>query len=680
MTAPSVLSGRRTALGGIVVLGLGALVVLLLLGGGAPRPEPAGLPDPGPWTGWGLPVLTYLGLLLGIAVVGALLVPPLTMPGGGELGGRAFRAVRTVGPLALAWFLVTVGVLVLTYSDQFAVPVRHVRPEEVWGFARGVDQGRALLVQAALALVIAAASRFALTAREVGVLLVLAVATLMPPVFTGHSAAAGSHDTAVVSLLLHVGAAGVWVGGVVALWWHLGSAPALRAVAARRFARVATWCLGVTAVSGVVNALVRLGGPTGFVTSDYGRGALVKVLLLGVVALVAFFSREVALGRLAQDGRGWRDLTVLTGIEVGVLAVATALGVGLGRTPPPVGEIYTSLAESLLGGPVPPALTPYRLLTELTPSGIGLAILGLGGTAYAVGVLSLRRQGVRWGAGRTVSWYLGLALVGYATIGGLGTYSHAMFSAHMAAHMVLSMIAPILLVLGAPVTLALRTLPGADAPGGRGPRHWLSGVLRSRPVRVLTHPVVAAILFVGSLYAIYFSTLFEALMRNHLGHAFMELHFLLVGCLYFEVLVGNAPVPRRPSHFARLGLLLVVMPFHSFFAIAVMNESTVIGGGYYRLLDRPYATDLLQDQYVGGSLTWALGEVPMVLLLMTLVIQWYRSDAREAVRHDRRADRDDDAELVAYNRMLGGLAAHDDELRTVDRGAVDRGAGGAGRR
>ncbi len=168
--------------------------------------------------------------------------------------------------------------------------------------------------------------------------------------------------------------------------------------------------------------------------------------------------------------------------------------------------------------------------------------------------------------------------------------------------------------------------------------------------------------------------------RNALGHAFMELHFLLVGCLYFEVLVGNAPVPRRPSHFARLGLLLVVMPFHSFFAIAVMNESTVIGGGYYRLLDRPYATDLLQDQYVGGSLTWALGEVPMVLLLMTLVIQWYRSDAREAVRHDRRADRDDDAELAAYNRMLGGLAAHDDELRTVDRGAVDRGAGGAGRR
>ena len=150
-------------------------------------------------------------------------------------------------------------------------------------------------------------------------------------------------------------------------------------------------------------------------------------------------------------------------------------------------------------------------------------------------------------------------------------------------------------------------------------------------------------------------------MENHLGHAFMEVHFLIVGCLFFEVLVGDAPVPRRLPHLARLGLLLLVVPFHAFFAITVMSADTVIGGRYYALLDRGFAADLLADQYLGGSLTWALGEVPMVLVLVVLVAQWYRSDTRDAQRHDRRSDRDDDAELTAYNLMLSTLSDRDRE-------------------
>ena len=662
MSPVSTPRARRLTATGMVAAGLLALYLLLALGGGAPVPEPRGLPDPGPVTGWALPVLTYAGQLLGIAVVGALLVPVLmTTATTGELSGRAFRAVRTVAPLSLVWGVVTLTLLLLTYSDQFAVPIRHLDLHEVWGFARTVDQGQSLLVQALMVMVLAVASRFALTMRETSYLLVLAVLALLPPVFTGHSASAGSHDTAVVSLLLHVGAVTVWAGAVVALWWHLGSAASARQRAARRFAQIAGWCFGITAVSGIVNALVRLGTPAAFVTSDYGRGALVKVVLLGVLGVVAARSRAVTLGRMAPDGRGGRDLGVLTGVEALIMAVAVALGVGLSRTPPPVGAIYTSAGEDVLGGPIPPPPDLHLLLTQLTPSGVGMAVVGLGAAAYAVGVLTLRRQQLHWSAGRTISWFVGLLLVGYATFGGLGTYSHVLFSAHMAAHMVLSMVAPILLVLGAPVTLALRALPGADEPGGRGPKHWLAAVLRSRPIRLLTHPLVAAVLFVASLYAIYFTGLFEWLMFNHLGHGFMELHFLVVGCLYFEVLVGDAPVPKRPSHLARLGLLLLVVPFHAFFAIAVMNEETVIGGGYYSLLDRGYAGDLLADQYLAGSLTWALGEVPMVLVLIALVAQWHRTDTRDAQRHDRRAARDDDAELTAYNRMLADIAAHDAE-------------------
>ena len=643
--------------------GLAALVLLLRTGGGAPAAVPAGLPDPGALTGWGLPVLGYAGQVLGILVIGSLLVPLLTSTrAADQLTDRSLWALHVVRPLALGWTVAVLGELVLTFSDQFAVPLSAVRWSEVSGFTRQSDQGQALLTQAGMALALALVSRWVLTVRESTVLLVLAVVALLPPLLTGHSVSSGSHDTAVVGLLIHAGAAATWVGGVVALWWHLsrtsGPRPA-HALAARRFGGLAAWCLGVTLVSGLVGAWVRLGSVGVVFSSAYGRGVLVTLVVLVALLLVARRVRRAVLG----GGLTPRSLAAVTSVELGLMAVAVALGIGLGRTPPPVGEPYTSLAETLLGGPLPAAPTAGRLLTSVTPSGVGLLVVGLGGAAYLVGVLVLRRRQVRWSAWRSASWCMGLLLVAYATLGGLGVYSHVMFSAHMAAHMLLSMVAPIFLVLGAPVTLALRALPGSDVRGGQGPRQWLAGFLASRPVRALTHPVTAAVLAVGSLYAIYLTSAYDMLMRSHLGHAAMELHFLLAGCVFFEVLVGDAPVARRLSHLARFGLLLVVMPFHAFFAIAVMSADTVIGEEYYTLLDRGFSTDLLADQYLGGSLTWALGELPMVLLLVVLLAQWHRSDTREAHRIDRRADRDDDAALVAYNASLQRLAQGGDAAR-----------------
>lgn len=654
-----------------------ALVLMLALGGGIPERAPVGIPDPGRFTAWALPVMTFAVVALGVLVVGSLLVPLLTVSAGSdEVRGRAVRAVAAVRGLALAWTAAALVELVLTYSDQFAVPVWQLRIGDLYGFALQVDQGQALVVQAALALVVAIGSRFATRIVGVGWMLGVSLAAFAPPVLTGHAAASGSHDTAIVSLLLHVSAVAVWLGGLVALWWYLGERPRTRRVAARRFSGLAAWCFGVVAVSGLVNALVRLGGLSEFVTTDYGRGVVVKLVLLGIVALAAHRLRGLLIAAPdasdasdaadAPDGAATGEsraaaarIALITGVELAAMAAAVGLGVALSRTPPPVGQIYTGVAEDLLGGPVPPPPTVGRLLWSFTPSGVGLAVVLLGGALYITGVLTLRRRGVSWPVGRTIAWFVGLAAVGYATFGGLGTYSHVMFSAHMASHMVLSMIAPIMLVLGAPVNLALRALPGTDEAGGRGPRQWLAAVLRTRYVQFLTHPVVAALIFVVSLYGIYFSGAFEGLMESHLGHAFMEVHFLLAGCLYFEVLVGDSPIPHRIGHFARLGLLLIVMPFHAFFAIAVMSSDSVIGGRYYELLDRGFATDLLQDQYLGGSLTWAAGEVPMVLVLFVLLGQWFLSDRKESRRLDRQADRDNDADLEAYNRMFASLADRD---------------------
>jgi cytochrome c oxidase assembly factor CtaG len=242
----------------------------------------------------------------------------------------------------------------------------------------------------------------------------------------------------------------------------------------------------------------------------------------------------------------------------------------------------------------------------------------------------------------------------------------------MVSHMVLSMVAPIGLVLGAPVTLALRTLPGPRVRDEAGPRQLLLALLHSRPVSLVTHPLVALALWVGSLYALYFTPLFATLMSGHLGHVAMEFHFLAVGSLFFWTLIGVDPTPRRWHPLARIGLLLAAMPFHAFFSIALMSSDRILDAPYYRALQRPYATDLLADQHLGGGIGWALSELPILLVVAAIFVQWARADHREAVRLDRSADRAEarsksasgapaaeaDA-LTAYNAYLARLGAQD---------------------
>jgi cytochrome c oxidase assembly factor CtaG len=271
-----------------------------------------------------------------------------------------------------------------------------------------------------------------------------------------------------------------------------------------------------------------------------------------------------------------------------------------------------------------------------------------------------------------VSWFVGLAVVAWATFGGLGEYSHVLFSAHMVSHMALSMVAPIFLVLAAPVTLALRTLPGPRIPGERSPRGMLTAALHSPIVRVLTHPLVATAIFVISLYGLYYTSLFGALMASHLGHAIMQLHFLFAGSLFFYVLVGVDPSPRRLPAMARLFLLLVVIPLHAFFSIAIMSDDSVLGGSYWTQLHRPYEQNLLDDQHLAGSVSWALGEIPMLVVIAAIFVQWLRSDTREAQRHERREARRPagDTELDAYNRYLARLHEADDKRARTESGST----------
>jgi putative copper resistance protein D len=321
--------------------------------------------------------------------------------------------------------------------------------------------------------------------------------------------------------------------------------------------------------------------------------------------------------------------------------------------------------SQILGFPLPAAPTTARLLLGWTADGFALVLVAFGVALYAAGVRTLHRRGVHWPLGRTVAWGGGWLVFAYATIGGLGLYSHVLFSAHMVAHMLVSMLAPVLLVAGAPATLALRALPGPRVKGERSPRQLLLAALHSRVARVLTHPVVAFVIFVGSIYALYFSDLFPTLMASHLGHTFMQIHFLLAGLLFFYVLIGVDPRPRPIHPLLAVGLLLVATALHAFFSLALMSTRDVLAGSYFASLHRPYAQDLLADQHLGGGLSWGLGELPIVLVLGVVLVRWVRADDREARRHDRAADRAAETgavdDLAAYNAYLASLKARSGE-------------------
>ncbi|MEU3690754.1 cytochrome c oxidase assembly protein [Streptomyces narbonensis] len=280
-----------------------------------------------------------------------------------------------------------------------------------------------------------------------------------------------------------------------------------------------------------------------------------------------------------------------------------------------------------------------------------LAGLGL----YGWGVARLRRRGDAWPVSRTVFFTVGVLTVALVMCTKLNDYGMVMFSVHMVQHMVISMLSPILLLLGAPVTLALRALPVADR-GSTGPRELLLKVLHSRYMKVITHPGFTIPMFIASLYALYFTPLFDFLMGSKPGHIGMMVHFLMVGVVFFWPIMGVDPGPHRPGYVMRMLELFAGMPFHAFFGIALMMASEPMVGTY----QSPPASlgiDALTDQNAAGGIAWAFSEIPSVLVLIALVYQWYHSEQRQAVRMDRAADRNGDKELEAYNAYLASLRA-----------------------
>ncbi|WP_405757569.1 cytochrome c oxidase assembly protein [Streptomyces sp. NBC_01420] len=302
-------------------------------------------------------------------------------------------------------------------------------------------------------------------------------------------------------------------------------------------------------------------------------------------------------------------------------------------------------------------LPPFTLGRGLQLSADPFFLVGcvLAVLLYGYGVLRLRRRGDEWPVGRTVLFVVGVLTIALVMCTRLNDYGMAMFSVHMVQHMVISMLSPILLLLGAPVTLALRALPVAPR-GTKGPRELLLMLLHSRYMKIVTHPAFTIPLFIASLYGLYFTPLFDYLMGSTTGHLVMMVHFLAVGLFFFWPIMGVDPGPHRPGYVMRMLELFAGMPFHAFFGIALMMASTPMVE-VYKNPPASLGIDALSDQSAAGGIAWAFSEIPSVVVLVALVFQWYRSEQRTAKRTDRAADRDGDQELQAYNAYLASLQA-----------------------
>jgi cytochrome c oxidase assembly factor CtaG/putative copper export protein len=621
-----------------------------------------GLPDPGPVTTLGLPFVRALAEVAAVLAVGSFLFAGFLTPpqSSGVLDVDGYRALR-LGTIASGVWAVSAALLVpLTISDVSGQPfTAHLNPAIAWSLASQINIATAWRWTALLAAAVMSASLMVLRWSWTPLLLVGSLVTLVPLALTGHSSAGSSHDLATNSLLIHLLAASLWAGGLLALLAYAVRGGEHADLAARRFSTIALWCFAAMALSGVVNALVRI-LPADLLTTDYGRLVVAKFVALCLLGFVGWRQRRGEVAALQADPGARRRLIRLALSEAVVFGLTFGIAVGLGRTPPPPPPIVNpSIPQVAIGYNFAGPLTPARVLFDWRFDLIFGTTAVVLAAVYLSAVLRLRRRGDTWPPGRILSWLLGCLVLLFATSSGVGRYMPAMFSVHMAAHMLLSMLVPVLLVLGAPVSLALRALPTAGRGDPPGMREWLLAALHSRVSRVLTNPVVATVLFIAGFYGLYLGGIFDAAVGSHVGHVAMNVHFLVSGYLFYWVVIGVDPTPRPIPPLAKLAVVFASLPLHAFFGVVLMGTREVLGESFYRSLHLSWHTELLADQRLGGGIAWAAGEIPLVIVMIALLMQWTRSDQRTAKRLDRAAERDNDAELAAYNAMLAELARRD---------------------
>jgi putative copper resistance protein D len=610
------------ALAGAAVLGVAIVAVLVVTAGSTPYAD-LGNSDPGALVRIGTPLLRFVVDLAATLCTGSLVFAVcFTGPRErGRLSPGGYDAVRWAARWALSWLVATLVLVPFDVADQTGQP-----PTRFWHLLGALEEPRAWLVTAVAVLVVAAGTRATLRWPTTVALAGLSVFALLPPLVTGHSSSDTGHDLAATALLVHVPAAAVWLGTLVALVTYAvrtGSAPE---AVGRRYARLATGCWLLLVASGLVDALVLVPVDRLF-ASTYGRLVVAEVVVTAVLGVVASRWRRSALSGL-PDGPSAGRLARLAGAEATLLVAGFAFAVVQTHLPPPAFLAHPANAQqTLLGYELAGPPTPARLAgdwrIDLLFGPLAVALVAL----YLVGV----RRVTGWPVLRTVSWLAGCVVMLVATSAGIGRYATGMFSLHMASHMLLTMLAPVLLVAGAPLTLWQAAAPPGPA---------LRSLFFSAAARALTHPVVALVLFAGSPFLLYFTGLFDAAVRFHWAHTAIAVWFFATGMLFAWVVVGADPLPRRLPNLARLGMLLAAMPADTVFAAVLLTTRTVVGNGpagdnFYQALALPWVPDLLADQRAGGLVALIVTEVSLLAVVVFLLLRWWSVESAADADNER---------------------------------------------
>ncbi|WP_156753341.1 CopD family protein [Actinokineospora pegani] len=545
--------GRSRALAVLVLLGVaaaGAVAVGLAVRGAQP-PLP-GLPDPGEAVRVGLPAVRVAAEVLAVLVLGALVAAVVLVPDPDDRG----RAARWAGRLSGCWALLALAMVLLTVSDSMSMP-----PHEVLT-AGHLFPGIGMFTAATAWLVVAHAAalvwlweKFAVPA--VG-LLCASVIGVAPVALTGHSSAGGDHDWATDSLMAHVLAAAVWVGGLVAVLVVAGARRHYAVRAIRLYSAIALACWLVIAATGVVNAFLRV-RPTDLWTTDYGALLLAKTAAILVLGALGYLHRVRTIPRV-EAGRFSGFLRV-GAVEVLLMLVTVGIAVGLARSPGPGAEPGPgSTTRSLLGYGLPDRPSMERMLTQWRPD----LVFGTLAVVAAVWYLAALRGRASWPVERTLSWLAGCLVLGAATSSGLGKYEPAVLSAHLVLQVLVGVVAPILLARGRPLALA------RVEPAG-WPRLWVAAAVFAVP---------PALLYVLGLY--------DGVAGQHWARLLLLAWSLAAGLVLF-----SAPVPRRAP-------VMLVSAVYLATGLALLAREAVLGQAFFAELELGWRHDGAGIQSAAG--------------------------------------------------------------------------------
>jgi putative copper resistance protein D len=634
------------SVGFIATLGLLLSVLIgLVIGGGAAALE---FSDPGPIIRYGVPLAKGLMNLSMAVSIGSLVFAGFAA---NDKSAVLRKLLNLSSAGAAVWAVAASMHFVLSFVSVSGaeLSLEQTFSQGLWVYATEIELGISLALNllAAFAISILALSISSLTATALTA--ALGLGSLIPLALIGHAAGTANHSLAVNSLGLHLVGIVTWVGGLIALFAIKQDVLKEAKPMVARYSSLALASFVIVGVSGLGSSYVRIPDAAGLL-SPYGQMLFIKVVLLVILGAFGAVYRTRILSRISEKGSFFK----LALLEIFIMGAAIGMGTALARTAPPVNQgefIVPTPAQLLTGEPLPPELTMDTFFTQwkLDILWALIALWAIG--AYLVAVRRLKARGDSWPIARTISWVAGMLLLIFVTSGSLNVYQEYLFSVHMIAHMFLTMAIPVLLVPGAPVTLLTRAVQ-KRADSSRGVREWVLWAVHTKYAEFVSHPLVAAANFAASLVVFYFTPLFEWATREHIGHQWMIVHFLITGYLFVQSLIGIDPGPSRLGYPFRIVTLIGVMAFHAFFGLALMGGTGLLLPDWFGAMGRTWGLPPLEDQQSGGAIAWGIGEIPTIILTIIVSVQWFRSDNRDSKRLDRASDRSNNQDIDDYNTML----------------------------